>query len=69
MVQMCAISASLDQAAATVLPENAATNRNELSETTVNKNKAKTPAKAIKINNLEDAHCVWDAGPRIANKN
>jgi hypothetical protein len=28
---------------------------------------AKTPAAAIKINNLEDIHCVWDAG--VANSN
>jgi hypothetical protein len=36
--------------------------RNEVGETTVNKTPAETPAAAIKINNLDDTHCVRDAG-------
>jgi hypothetical protein len=40
-------------------------NRNELGETTVNKTWRKIPAAAIKINNLEDIHCVRDAGAQV----
>jgi hypothetical protein len=38
-------------------------NRNELGETTVNKNGMETIATARKINNLEHTHCVRDAVP------
>src|SRR6267378_7511364 len=37
-------------------------NRNELGETTVNKTWRDHTAAARKINNLEDIHCVRDAG-------